>query len=105
MQKSFDDRYYEAIIQIRPLNEEVLLCIDKMLKKRKNVFVSKIIAEKYGYDIYISDKKYALSIGKKLKDKFKNSELKTSKSLYSYDRQSSKKKYRVAVCFRLLEAD
>ena len=102
MQKPFNSQYYEAIIQLRPANEGIFNYVISMVENRKNVFVSKILAKKFGYDLYISDIRYALAIGKKLKTKF-NGTLKTSRELYSYDRQTSKKKYRVVVCFRLAE--
>ena len=100
MQKHSNSQYYEAIIQLRPANEDIFNYVARLVENRPNVFVSKVISKKFGYDIYISDIRYALAIGKKLKTKF-GGVLKTSRELYSYDRQTSKKKYRVAVCFRL----
>lgn len=100
MPKSVHADYFEAIIQIRPFNEDVLDYVVNLIDKRKDFNISKIIEKKFGVDLYVSDRKYALAIGKKLKDKFKGGILKTSRTLYGYDRQTSKKIYRVVVCFR-----
>lgn len=91
--------YYEAIIQIRPKDEEILNFVDNQIKKRKNVFISKIVEKRFGVDVYISDQRFARSLGKKLKDKFKG-ELKTSRKLHTRDKMKSKNVYRVTVCFR-----
>lgn len=101
MPKFVNDQYFEAIIQVRPVNEEVLGYIKRLIEKRGNVFISKQINEKFGVDLYISDRKYAMSIGKKLKDRFKEGRLITSKILQGYDRQNSKSRHRVVVCFKL----
>ena len=59
MQKSFDLGYYEAIIQIRPADKDVFGYAIHLIEKRKNVFISRIESEKFGHDIYVSDRKYA----------------------------------------------
>ncbi len=101
MQKYINPEYYEAIIQLRPIKEDLLNYVIGLIEKRSDVFISKIIENKFGHDVYVSDRKYAMSIGKKLKDKFKGGSLKTSKSLYGYNRQKSKMKFRVVICFRI----
>lgn len=100
----FKNQYYEAIIQLRPFNEEVYKFIDKKIKERGNVFIAKIIYQKTGIDIYISSNKFAQSLGKKLKQTFKG-ELKISTKLFSRDRQTSKEKHRVTILFRLLPTE
>ncbi|MBS3108499.1 hypothetical protein J4409_01375 [Candidatus Woesearchaeota archaeon] len=100
MQKQHNAEYFEAIIQIRPLNKEVIEYVFDLIKKRRDVFVSKTNFEKYGCDIYISDQRYAKSIGKRLKARFKGGILKKSMKLHSYSRIKSKKIYRVTICFR-----
>lgn len=91
--------YFEAIIQIRPRDVEILSFINNQIKKRGNVFISKIVDKKEGVDLYISDQRFARSIGKKLKESFKG-ELKTSRKLHSRNMIKSKNIYRVTVCFR-----
>jgi len=94
------DQYYEAILQLRPFDANVLDYVLNQIKKRKNVFISKKIELKNGIDLYLSDKRFALALGRKLKKVFKG-DLKLSRKLYGYDKQTSKKLYRVTVCFRL----
>ena len=94
------DRYYEAILQLRPNNPLLVLFVKDQLARRKNVFISKEISTKYGTDLYLTDKKFARDIARKLKQNF-NGTIKTSAALYSRDRLTSKLVYRLTVCFRL----
>ncbi len=98
------DQYYEAILQLRPKNKEVLDYVLRQLEKRKNIFISKKVELKKGVDLYISDKRFTRALGKKLKKSFRG-ELKLSRKLYGYDRQKSKKIYRLTVLFRLKNFD
>ena len=92
--------YFEAIIQIRPKNEEILNYIIKKTEERKNVFISKIEQLKEGLDIYISSQRFAIALGRKLKASRKNGTLKITRSLYSKNRQTGKNIYRITVLFR-----
>lgn len=95
-----NDQYYEAILQLRPKNKKVLDYVLKQIKKRKNVFISKRFELKTGINLYLSDRRFTMSLGKKLKRVFKG-DLKLSRKLYGYDKQRSKKIYRLTVLFRL----
>ena len=94
--------YYQAIIQIRPYNEEVVRFINNQVRKRNDerIFISKIVEDKYGIDFFISSNKFARIIGKKLTKSFEG-ELKESVKLYSRDRHAGKNLYRVTVCFKV----
>ncbi|MBI2499458.1 hypothetical protein HYV88_04415 [Candidatus Woesearchaeota archaeon] len=92
--------YYQAKIQIRPYNEEIVRFINNQVRKDKNVFVSKILRYKNGVDFFVSSNKFARIVGKKLKKSFKG-ELIESVKLHTRDRIKSKNLYRVTVCFRL----
>ncbi len=95
-------QYFEAIIQLRPKDNELLSFVHKQIAKGKNVYISNELHKKYGSDLYISSRKFAMLLGKKLKKAFKG-KLITSRTLYSRDRQTSKGIYRVTICFRLEE--
>ncbi len=97
--KHYRPEYFEAIIQLRPPTDEVFDFIMKQLKKREEVFISKIEEFKFGIDIYISSQKFARSLAKKIKDNFKG-EMKISASIHSRDRQSSKERHRITVLYR-----
>lgn len=97
---NYENRYFEAKIQLRPANEEVIKFIDHLINHKKGVSIAKIILFDYGLDIYISSNKFAVQIGKLLKRKFKG-ELKISKKLFTQDKLTSKQKYRMTICFKL----
>ena len=94
------DRYYEAILQLRPNNILLYLFVKDGLARKKNVFISKEVMAKHGVDLYLTDKRFAREIAKKLKQNF-GGIIKTSAALYTRDRQTSKLVYRLTVCFRL----
>ncbi len=91
--------YFEAVIQIRPKSQELYDFVEKQAEKEKDVFISKVVEQKDGYDFYVSSNKFALSVGKKLSKSFKGG-LKGTRRLFSFDRSRSKNLYRSTVCFR-----
>lgn len=93
-------QYFEAVIQLRPENKELLSFVLNQIAKHPDVFISHEIHKNYGTDIYISSRKFAMLLAKRLKRSFKG-ELITSRTLYSMDRQSGKGVYRITVCFKL----
>ena len=95
-------QYFEAIIQLRNPNDEIVNFITNQVKKRKGAFIAKTLRVMNGVDFYISDQRFARALGNRMKKSFKG-ELKTSRKLFSRNRQTSKDEYRVTVCFRMLE--
>lgn len=94
--------YYEAILQIRPNNKEVLDFVFQLVEKRNDVKISKIEELKNGYDIYLTNQKYARgSLAQQLKRKFRNGKLVITKSLYGQHKMTSKLVYRATILFRL----
>ena len=71
-----------------------------MVEKRKNVFITKFIDKKFGYDLYLKDQQFVKAMASRLKKRFKG-EVKITRSLYGVNRQTSRKVYRLTVCFRL----
>jgi NMD protein affecting ribosome stability and mRNA decay len=94
--------YYEAIIQIRPSNKEVLEFIDKKISERKGMFISKVEKLKTGVDLYVSDQRFARALSKFLKKKF-GGEVKLTRKLHTVSKRTGKPLYRVTVLFRLKE--
>lgn len=94
------DKYFEAVIQLRPETEEVLRFIQNQLAKRKDVLIARIVRADYGIDIYLTSQRFARALGKKLKKSFKGT-LKMSRQLFTKNTQTSKDVYRVTVLFRL----
>tara|TARA_Y100000310_G_C20465682_1_gene707540 strand:+ start:313 stop:669 length:357 start_codon:yes stop_codon:yes gene_type:complete len=95
------ENYYEAKIQLRPFNEELIRFVIDTIDKNNKVRISKVIQLKTGIDIYLSSRKFATIIGKRLKNHYKNGKLLVTKTLFSRDRQTSKNIYRVTVLFRI----
>lgn len=95
-----ENRYYEAILQIRPYNKKVIDFILDEVDKKDGVFISKVDELKEGIDFYINSQKFAKSLSTSLKKKFKGT-VKITRSLYGVSRETSKKVYRLTVCFRL----
>ena len=93
------DGYYEAVIQIRPRDKEILNYVRNQIRKKKGVQISKEEFFKYGIDIYVTDQKFARNLGQKLKKAFKG-ELKITKSIHTKNRQTSREVYRGTVLFR-----
>lgn len=91
--------YYEAILQLRPADKKVLDFTKKRVKKN-NVSITKIEKLKTGIDLYLTSKRFAMSLGRKLKRNFKG-KLIVTKKLHTVDKMTSKKVYRITVCFRL----
>ena len=94
------DNYFEAVIQLRPYDEEVYLFIEKEIKKRKdNVYISKIVELKSGIDIYISSQKFARTLGPRIKKRF-DGELKMTRTIHTRYKLKSRNVYRATVLFR-----
>ena len=94
--------YYEAIIQLRPKNTELIQFVVHAADQRKDVFISEVKENKTGFDVYISSQRFARTLGKMMKDRFKGT-LKVTRTLFKKDRQTSKTLYRATILFRLEE--
>ena len=101
MHKQYHSDYYQAIIQLRPAETELVRFVENQISKNKTVFIAKKINLKTGMDYYVSSNKFARVLGKKMKKSFRGI-LKESRKLHTMDRHTSKKVYRVTVCFRLI---
>ena len=104
MHKQFHADYYQAIIQLRPADPEVIRFLENSIANNGAVWIAKKIRLKTGIDYYISSNKFARSLGKKMKKSFKGV-LKESTKLYSRDKHTSKDLHRVTICFRLYSQD
>lgn len=94
--------YYEAILQIRPGRKEVLDFVFELVNSRNDVKISKVKELKTGYDVYLSNQRFARgTLVSQLKKKFRNCKIVISKALYGQHRMTSKLVYRATVLFRL----
>lgn len=99
MDKQLHFNYYEAVIQLRPETEEIMIFLRSQIRKRNDVKITKITKVKNGLDVYITSQRFARALAKKMKRTFKG-ELKLTYSLHTRDRQTSRDKYRATVLFR-----
>jgi len=91
--------YYQGILQLRDVNDEIVAFVRNQTKKRGDVFITKTVKLANGLDFYMTSQKFIRILGKKLKDSF-GGELKISSKLHTRNRQG-KELYRVNAMFRL----
>ncbi|RLE39194.1 hypothetical protein DRJ17_01570 [Candidatus Woesearchaeota archaeon] len=94
-------QYYEGVLQLRDIDEEVYTYVKQQLNKagKRGVFVTKELKVKNGYDFYVTNQNFLKKFGVKLKKRFKG-EVKVSVKLYGRNKLTSKNLYRVTVLFR-----
>ena len=93
-------QYFEAIMQLRNPNQELINFVENQVNKRKGAFIAKTVKQKNGMDYYISDQRLARSMGNRMKKSFKG-ELKTSRKIHTRNHLTSRDVYRVTICFRM----
>ncbi|MBS3113965.1 hypothetical protein J4448_02605 [Candidatus Woesearchaeota archaeon] len=91
--------YYQGILQLRDINDEILNFVCNQIKKRADVAITKTVKFDNGVDFYITSQKFIRILGKKLKESF-GGELKVSSKLHTRSRHG-KDLYRVNVLFKL----
>ena len=91
--------YYEAILQLRPLDKKLIDFALQQIEK-SDCEIAKQEELKTGINLYLSSKKFAAILSKRLKKKFDGT-IKVTRTLHTRDRQTSKNVYRITVCFRL----
>ena len=99
MKKYITGKAYQAKIQIRPKNEEVLSFVDAELKK-ENAEITDMFERKEGLDVLVSSSSAAFTLSKKFKKRF-GGETKITRSLIGEDKHAGKRIYRITVLLRL----
>lgn len=94
-----DSGYYEGILQLRDVRDEVTEFVDNKIKKAKGIFCTRRDEVKNGIDFYITNKHFMKNLGYELKKRFKG-DLKENAQHFSRDKQTSKNIYRLNVVFR-----
>ena len=98
--------YFEAILQVRSANMDVLEKSVELLNQRvdnlrhRGLFINKIKRQSEGYDLFMTNKKMAQSLARELYDVY-GGVYKASPHLQTRDKQKSKNVYRVSVFIRL----
>lgn len=91
--------YFQGILQLRDVNNEILSFVYNQIKKRGDIAITRTIKFPNGIDLYITSQKFIRILGKKLKESF-GGELKTSSRLHTISRHG-KELHRVNVLFKL----
>lgn len=94
------ENYYEGILQLRNIDNEVAEFAVKEIEKNENSNIAKISKVKNGVDIYLSPQKLLRSLGNKLQHRF-GGQLLVSRKLHTRSRVTSKDLYRVNMLFRI----
>ena len=99
-------QYYEAVLQVRSNNYDILDKSIEHLQKRvenlrhRGMFINQVERLDDGYDLYVTNKSIAQNLGRELQDLF-GGEYRSSSRLFSKSRQTSKNIYRLALFVRL----
>src|SRR3989344_3429960 len=83
------DDYFEGILQLRDIDEEVVDFVKRQTAKRNDVRISRIAKVRNGLDMYFTSQKYLRALGKKLQEHFKG-EMVMSPQLRSEERRVGK---------------
>ncbi|MCH8003427.1 MAG: hypothetical protein IH934_02250 [Nanoarchaeota archaeon] len=94
------NNYYEGILQLRNIRDEVVEFAIKEVEKSENVHIAKIKKVTNGIDIYISPQKYLRSLGNKLQKRF-GGQIIVSTKLHTISRVTGRELYRVNMLFRI----
>lgn len=90
---------YQAKLQLRPDDKELLTFVKKLIREYK-VTIVKEDKLKEGIDLYIDSNKFAVSLAKKFRNKYKVKP-KVTRSLYTEDKQKGKRIHRLTVLLRM----
>jgi len=96
-----DGEYFQSILQVRNATDEIVLELESLLAQfeKKNVHANKMIKQKTGVDLYMTDQAGTKSIAQKLQQKF-GGEFSIHPQIFSRDKQTSKDVYRLTVLYR-----
>ena len=92
--------YFEGILQLRNVREEVVAYIESAVARADNVRITKSKDVKGGIDFELTDQQWLISFVHELQKEFGGVVRKSSK-LHTYDHQRSKKVYRLTCLLQL----
>lgn len=89
-------QYFEAILQLRNISDEVIDLVDAEIEK-KQIPVAKVKEVTNGFDYYLGNGNLTKNVGKKLQEKF-GGEFTVTATLFT--RKEGRPVYRLTVLFR-----
>lgn len=96
-----NDKYFEAILQLREFNEDQFNRIIDFIEASK-CGIAKHVEQKEGVDIYLESQKFTQQLGRWIKGKY-TCHLTSTRKLHTRDVRANKDLYRVTVCIRFLK--
>ena len=93
-----NSEYYEAILQLREVADDVVDFVDKEIEK-KGIFVAKVKPVTNGHDYYLGNSNLTKNLGKTLQEKY-GGEFTVTATLFT--RKEGKPVYRLTVLFRAM---
>ena len=99
MKKYSPEGYYEAKIQIRPNDPELVAFVKKEIEKNKIELIDENKL-KEGIDLYINSSDFAVRIGKLFRNKYKIKS-KVSNTLTGENKQIGKRIYKITVLLKI----
>lgn len=88
--------YYEAILQLRDVSQEIINFAENDIKIRK-IYLTKKVKVKNGWDYYLADSDLTKALGKKLQEQFGGEYVVTATLV---GRKESRGIYRMTILFR-----
>jgi NMD protein affecting ribosome stability and mRNA decay len=92
------DNYFEGILQLRNVNDDIVEFVLGQFEKH-DIGISKIEEVRNGFDIYSASNKFSRKIARKMAGEF-GGEIKESPKLFSKSRLTSKNIYRLNVLYK-----
>ena len=92
--------YFEGILQLRNVDDEVIDFVVKEIEKTEDTQIAKVKKVTNGHDIYVSRQRFLRSLGNKLQGKF-GGQLIISKKLHTRSRMTGRELFRVNALFRM----
>ncbi|MBT3691567.1 hypothetical protein HOG16_05000 [Candidatus Woesearchaeota archaeon] len=99
MKKYSPEGFYEAKIQVRPNDPELLAFVKKEIEKHEVELIDENIL-KEGIDLYINSANFAVRLGKLFRNKYKIKP-KVSKMLTGENKQIGKRIYKLTVLLKI----
>jgi len=90
-------KYFEGILQLRPATKALVSWVRKKTENDGRSSIIRVKKDKHGADLYFSDRRYLVALGKVLRSTF-GGMIKTSATLHT--QKKGKELYRVTVLFR-----
>jgi len=92
--------YFEGILQLRNINDEVIDFVVKEIEKTEDTYIAEIKKVTNGFDVYVSRQRFLRSLGNKLQQRF-GGQLIVSTKLHTRHKQTGKELHRVNLLFRM----